>query len=77
MKTFKRLCIKDYSIAAANGDVLRLERGHVYLTSEMRAPTAYDRAFVPGEVASVVTVFTGFWVPVPLSLFDGAMEFTA
>jgi len=63
MRTFSRICIKDYMLEAANGDRLELRRGREYLTSDIDA----DRE---------VTVFTSFWVPVPVELFAGEKVFT-
>ena len=34
MKTFKRICIKNWEIIAQNGDRFRVERGKEYLTSK-------------------------------------------
>lgn len=62
MRTFERVCIEDYRLEAKNGDVLQLKRGQIYLTSE--------------EHHGVVTVFTRFWVPVPVRLFAGERVFT-
>ena len=63
MQTFKRLCVEDYAVEAKNGDHFELERGKEYLTSRVTAD---------GEV----TVYSTFWVSVPLRLFAGAVEFT-
>ena len=62
MQTFKRICIEDYAITAENGDCQTLVRGSEYITS-------VDRG---GEV----TVFSTFWVKVPVHLFAGARQFT-
>lgn len=63
MKTYNRLCIKDYTVKARNGDCLELKRGKEYLTSEK-------------QKGNKVVVFSKFWVPVPLSLFAGEVKFT-
>lgn len=76
MKTYKRVCVEDYSISAKNGDTMRLERGKEYITGPRRTPTERDREYVLGEVESVVTVFASYWVPVPTSLFAGSKVFT-
>jgi hypothetical protein len=62
VKTFNRICIKDFVLTAQNGDCLQLQRGREYLTS-------------PEENGKVV-VFTNFWVPVPVELFAGEKVFT-
>ncbi|MHA1523226.1 MAG: hypothetical protein ACTSY1_02325 [Alphaproteobacteria bacterium] len=62
MQTYNRICIKDWEITAKNGDHFKVERGQEYLTSP-----ALD---------GKVTVFSTFWVPVPVLVFAGAVEFT-
>ena len=62
MKTFKRICIKDYELKAENGDTLNLKRGQEYTTS--------------AEKDKKVVVFTAYWVAVPADLFAGEQEFT-
>ena len=62
MQTFKRICIEDYTVLGTCGDRLDLKRGLEYITS-------IDR---DGEV----TVFSTFWVRVPVLLFAGARAFT-
>ena len=62
MRTFKRICIEDYTVRAENDDTLTLRRGEEYVTSPERD--------------GVVTVFSAFWVNVPVSLFSGEREFT-
>ena len=56
MKTFKRKCIKEYKLEASNG-TLHLKEGKEYLTSRM-------------DENRMVTVFTNFWVPVSIDIFD-------
>ena len=63
MRTFSRICIKDYCIEAENGDKLELKRGKEYLTSDIKQ-------------GSQVVVFSTFWVPVPMELFAGEEIFT-
>jgi hypothetical protein len=63
MRTYKRICIEDYTVKADNGDTLTLLRGHEYITSAERED---------GEV----TVYSSFWVPVPRRLFAGSRLFT-
>jgi hypothetical protein len=62
MRTYKRICIEDYSLSAQNGDSITLKRGAEYITSDVED--------------GLVTVFTNFWVPVPVSVFAGAKIFT-
>ena len=76
VKTYKRICLEDYKVSDDNGGELRLERGKEYITSPRRTPTPYDRKWVPDDVASVVTVFSSYWVPVPTGLFSGSRVFT-
>ena len=67
MKTFERVCIKDYSVEYTDGGygVKRtFQRGQIYLTSE------------PDEKATVM-VFTNYWISgVPVKIFAGEKEFT-
>ena len=63
MKTYHRVCITDFTLTAKNGDTLSLKRGKEYLTSDVNKD---------GDV----TVFTNFWVPVPVGLFAGERQFT-
>lgn len=72
MKTYKRICIKDYKIEAENGDKLELKRGQEYITSEINESAAIG----PPPEEGMVVVFSNFWVPVPLSLFAGEVVFT-
>jgi hypothetical protein len=62
MITYRRICIKDYVLEAQNGDRLELHCGREYLTSR--------------EHDGQVTVFTNFWVKVPIELFTGEVLFT-
>lgn len=63
MKTFKRICIKDYTIEDDIGQKLELKRGKEYTTSS--------------EINKKVVVFSTFWVRVPVKLFAGEQVFTA
>lgn len=63
METWNRVCIEDYSLTAENGDTLILKRGKEYTTSRVH------------DDGVTVTVFTNFWVPVPLRLFAGERRF--
>ncbi len=62
MTTFNRICIKDYEVTAENGDHFEVKRGQEYLTSP--------------EKDSKVTVFSNFWVKVPVNVFAGEEKFT-
>lgn len=62
MKTYKRICIEDYSLVAENGDAMHLKRGKEYTTSE--------------EKDGVVVVFTNYWAPAPIRVFAGEKVFT-
>lgn len=61
MKTFKRICIKDYSIEEDNRK-LNLVRGKEYTTSESNN--------------GMVTVFTTYWAKVPVNIFASEIIFT-
>ena len=63
MKTFHRKCIKPWSITAENGDFFEVIAGETYLTSAEHSD-------------GTVTVFTSFWVRVPVECFTGAVQFT-
>jgi len=63
MRTFHRVCIKDYCITAQNGDMLELKRGREYITSDVGS-------------GDEVVVFSTFWVPIPVELFAGEKLFT-
>ena len=62
METFRRICIKDWEIKDLNNNLLKVERGKEYITSKV----SNDR----------VTVFSNFWVSVPVSVFAGEQKFT-
>lgn len=62
MKSYKRICIKDYLLEDSVGNKLELKRGHEYLTSD--------------EDEGKVIVLTKFWVKVPTTLFAGEQKFT-
>ena len=62
MKTFKRICIKDWNVTADNGDFFKVERGKEYITSDVDE--------------GKVVVFSNFWVPVPVDVFAGEIKFT-
>lgn len=60
MKTAKRICIEDWEITAENGDHFEIKRGKEYITSMDHKDDA-------------CTVFSSFWVRVPLRCFAGAI----
>ena len=63
MKTYKRICIKDFIIS----EDLTLNRGQEYITS--------DANHIQGH--ELVTVYSTFWVSnVPVEIFAGAEVFT-
>ena len=62
MKTFNRICIKDYQRIDSIGQVFNVKRGKEYLTSS--------------EEDGEVTVFSNFWVKVPVNIFAGEEKFT-
>jgi hypothetical protein len=56
MKTYKRICQRNWFIQAQNGDRQDLHQGRAYLTSK------------PHDDGTV-TVFSSFWVRAPLDIF--------
>ncbi len=62
-RTFQRICIKDYTLTAQNGDCLQLKRGKEYITSP--------------EQDGQVRVFSSYWAWVPADIFAGEQVFTA
>lgn len=61
MKVYSRICIKNYTLTAHNGDTFTAERGKEYTTS------------ASNEKTGCVTVFSGYWVPVPIEYFAGTL----
>jgi hypothetical protein len=62
-QTFKRVCLEDYTVRdATSGTEFTLHRAHEYITSP--------------EKNGNVTVYSQYWVTVPLTLFAGEKEFT-
>lgn len=61
MKTFKRICIKDYYVGEGVLK-LKLERGKEYITSDI-----HDNE---------VVVFTNVWGKAPVDVFAGEIVFT-
>lgn len=72
MQTFKRICLKDYTVTAENGDSFTVKRGKEYLTSAVNESSALG----PEAIKGCVIVFADYWVPVPVSVFGGEIEFT-
>lgn len=64
MKTYYRLCKEDYTIMDKEGISFTIKRGKEYLTSEI--------------IKGIVTVFSQYWVDVPIKIFakDGVKQFT-
>lgn len=61
MKTFHRICLKDFLIIGKDNR-FELKRGREYITSE--------------EENGEVVVFSKFWVRVPANIFGGEIKFT-
>lgn len=59
MNTWERIAIKDFEITAENGDHFEIKRGEKYRTS--------------GISDGKVTVFSNFWVKVPIEYFAGVL----
>ena len=62
MKTFNRICIKDFEVKDGAGNVFEVKRGKEYLTSDV------DN--------NHVVVFSDYWVPIPVDVFAGEQIFT-
>lgn len=63
MKTWYRICIKDFVIHDKIGQKFKLERGKEYLTGDI-------------DKNGDTMVFSKFWVDVPASLFAGEIRNT-
>jgi hypothetical protein len=61
-ETFKRVCIKDYTIKDPDGTEFTIHRTREYITSREK----------DGEVR----VFSTYWVWVPVEIFAGEVKFT-
>jgi hypothetical protein len=67
MKTFKRICIKDFR-AEEYGKVFELKRGKEYITSGVgEAPSIVNTERRKGYVV----VYSNYWVHVPIEYFSG------
>lgn len=62
MRTYKRVCIEDYTVSDKAGNSCSVERGKEYITSD--------------SDGAIVTVFKEFWAPFPLDVFAGEKVFT-
>lgn len=62
MKTYNRICIKDYTIEDQEGTTFTINRGEEYTTSR--------------EEDNKVMVFSTYWVWVPSNIFAGEIRFT-
>jgi len=60
MDTWERVVIKDFEVTAENGDHFSIKRGQIYRTS--------------GIYGGMVTVFSNFWVRVPIEYFAGEIK---
>jgi hypothetical protein len=71
MKTFKRICIKDFKIEE-DGKVFEIKRGEEYFTSAVNSAPAIG----PEPVKDHVIVMSNYWVAVPVEYFAGEIQFT-
>ena len=62
MKTFKRVCIEDYTIIDQEGTSFTVKRAKEYITGP--------------EKDSALVVFSQYWVMVPARIFAGEVSFT-
>jgi len=70
MKTYRRICLRDYSLTDDSGNTASVVRGEEYMTSEVNDAPAIGPDAVPGHVI----VFTNYWFPVPVDIFGGEIE---
>ena len=61
--TFKRVCIRDYTIRDDDGETFTIKRAKEYTTS-------------PERPDGTVRVYSQYWVDVPADIFAGAVQFT-
>lgn len=71
MKTFKRICLKDYSVSDG-GKHLDLVRGEQYITSAVNDAPKMGPSAVKGHVI----VFSDYWTAIPEDVFDEGIIFT-
>ena len=72
MQTFKRICLKAYSVSDENGNTASVKRGKEYITSGVDSAPAIG----PKPLKDHVVVFSNFWFHVPIDVFGGEVEFT-
>lgn len=66
MDTLQALCVKNWEITTENGDHFEVKRGKFYTTSlPNQAPL-----IGPDPKLDHVTVFSNYWVPVPVECFS-------
>jgi hypothetical protein len=61
--TYRRICLKDFSVKAANGDIFTILRGEEYLTSDVNEQgKVVIFARHPGEApSSIFSWETPYW----------------
>ena len=67
MRTYKRICLRNFRVADPEGNVCELYRGAEYITSEVDCRPAQP---------ATVTVFTDYWITAPAEIFGGEEIFT-
>jgi len=72
MRTYKRICVRDWEVTDEYGNHFKVNRGEEYITSEVNDAPSIG----PGPVAGHVVVFSDYWVPVPVEIFGGEILFT-
>ena len=72
MRTFKRICIRDYTVKDKVGNQASVFRGKEYITSEVNDAPKMG----PEPVVDHVIVFSNFWFPVPVEHFAGEILHT-
>ena len=72
MRTFKRICLRDFTVVDELGHTCTIKRGMEYITSEVNAAPAFG----PEPLRDHVVVFTNYWIHVPVEIFGGAVRFT-
>lgn len=70
MQTFKRICIKDFTVTDSYGKSFTVYRGKEYRTSAVNCAPAIG----PDPVKDHVIVFSTYWVPIPANVFAGEIE---
>ena len=72
MKTFKRICLKDFTVVDEMGTSFTIKRGKEYITSAVNEAPAIG----PHPRKDHVIVFSDYWVHIPIDIFGGEVEFT-